>query len=36
MTCPVIYSIHPDIKKEIRFNWDKMNLAPDSEFLKKL
>ena len=21
MTCPVIYSIHPDIKKEIHFNW---------------
>lgn len=21
MTCPVFYSLHPDIKKEIRFNW---------------
>jgi uncharacterized OsmC-like protein len=21
MKCPVIYSIHPDIKKEIHFNW---------------
>ena len=21
MTCPVFYSLHPDIKKEITFNW---------------
>lgn len=21
MTCPVFYSLHPDIKKDIRFNW---------------
>ena len=21
MTCPVFYSLHPDIKKEIIFNW---------------
>jgi uncharacterized OsmC-like protein len=21
MTCPVLYSLHPDIKKEIVFNW---------------
>lgn len=21
MTCPVFYSLHPDIKKEIAFNW---------------
>ena len=21
MTCPVFYSLHPDIKKEIVFNW---------------
>lgn len=21
MTCPVFYSLHPDIKKEISFNW---------------
>jgi uncharacterized OsmC-like protein len=21
MTCPVFYSLHPDIKKEINFNW---------------
>jgi len=23
MTCPVFYSLHPDIKKEIVFNWKK-------------
>jgi uncharacterized OsmC-like protein len=22
MTCPVFYSLHPDIKKEIVFNWE--------------
>jgi uncharacterized OsmC-like protein len=22
MTCPVFYSLHPDIKKEITFNWE--------------
>ncbi|WP_353140296.1 OsmC family protein [Pseudopedobacter sp.] len=21
MTCPVFYSLHPDIKKEVQFNW---------------